>query len=138
MALYVEPIFQEMVRQFNSAEDDDRFTKTFISATNSALDELSFQAGLSTAIGHISRVEDTISELDSDDMAILVAGLAATIARFGEEHAQGAEAFDRLEGRWRQMRNNFQVKKSWDDQSTQDDDGVPTSDTAGLGYLGDG
>ena len=138
MALYVENLYQEMVRQFNTETDDTRFLDTFIVALNSVLDELSFAAGLSTAIVHKTRVDQSISELDDEHSAIVLAGLAATIARFGNEHAQGVDAFDRLEGTWRRHRNNFQVMKSWEDQETQDDDGVPTSDIAGLGYLGDG
>ena len=138
MALYVESLYDEMVRQFNTSTDDTRFLDTFIMAWNSVMDELSFSAGLSTSLDHISRVDTSVSGLNDDDSAIVLAGLAATIARFGNEHAQGADAFDRLEGTWRQKRNNFQVTKSWDDQATQDDDGVPTSDIAGLGYLGDG
>ena len=137
MSYKVETLFNAMVRQFHSDVSNDRFQDDFVDAVNSSVDKMSFQAGLSTAIGHISKITDSISELDPEHSAIMMAGAAFFLSSAGWEHSEGNTAFDRLKNEWKGELGDFQVMESWDDQATQDDDGVPTSDVAGLGYQGD-
>ena len=137
MAYKVETLFEAMVRQFHSDVSNDRFQDDFVDAVNTAVDELSFRADLSTAIGHISKVTDSIGELDPKHSSIMMAGVAFNLSSAGWEHSEGNTAFDRLQAMWNSKLGDYQVMKSWEDQDTQDDDGVPTSDIAGLGYQGD-
>lgn len=137
MSLSMDFLFQAMTRQFHTQPSDDRFQKDFVVACNAALDQMSFHAELATPIGHISKTSDSVEELDPKHSFILLAGLASLLADTGYEHSEGAMASDRLLGRWIARLGDYRVMKSREDQATQDDEGVPTSDIAGLGYLGD-
>lgn len=137
MSLNVDFLFQAMVRQFHTVPSDDRFQKDFIVACNAVVDEMSFRAELATAIGHITKVNDNISEIDADDGFVLLAGLPAWLIQMGYEHSEGTNAFDRIQPYWERKLNDYQVKISQAEQTTQDSDGVPTADIAGLGYKGD-
>jgi hypothetical protein len=137
MAYKVETLFNAMVRQFHSDPSNDRFVDDFVDAVNASVDELSFRADLTTAIGHIKKVDDSIGELDPKHHYIMMAGVAFGLSSAGWEHSEGNTAFDRLQAEWNRKLGDYQVMKSWEDQATVDDDGVPTADIAGLGYLGD-
>jgi hypothetical protein len=137
MAYKVETLFKAMARSFHTQISDDSFQQNYVCAINTVVDELSFAAGLSTPIAHITAVNGSISELDPEHGSIITAGVIDALIKLGWEHSEGPSAYDRLQNNWIVKKNDFQVMKSREDQATQDDDGIPTSDIAGLGYLGD-
>lgn len=137
MALEVGVLYDAARRAFNSGTANARFAADFVDALNICLDELSFAADLSTAIAHVDSVETSISALNADDFAIVMAGLEIKLKDFGTINSKrGTEFMDRAQTRWEDKLGDFMVKKSREDQDDEDDDGDAESDIIGLGYIG--
>ena len=137
MSLNTEFLFNAMVRQFGSYITSERFQKDFVDACNAALDEMSFQAQLETPITHIKKQNDDISVLGPEHSSIMLVGIAVWLILSGYEHVEGPNAYRPLDAKWEDLKGNFQVMTSWDEQSVRDDNGVPTADIVGNGNCGD-
>ena len=117
MALSLEPIFEDMVRQFSTITTDDRFQLDFRDAVNKALDNLSFSGDLSTALAHVNGYNDEVSGLDFDDQDILSAVVAFKLVMMGRKHVRADTAYRELGAESDLKLGEFMVKKSRDDQA---------------------
>ena len=135
MALSPRPLYDAMVRQFKTGTSDVRFSADFVYCLNNCLDELSFSAALLTAIGHVAREDESISELDENHGYILSSGLVVKLVESGHRH-NSDDAYTLALRQWEERKGDFMVIKSREDQETTDDNDVPTADIWGLGYRG--
>lgn len=135
MSLEMYPLYLSCVRQFTSATGDNAFKSDFVDAANCAFDDLSNYAKLTTALPHIEAVDDTVDDLDENHSTILLAGLTQYLILRGRKHARGDQAYAVSDIQWADKKGEFMQLMKESDQATVDDDGVPTSDIVGLGYL---
>ena len=117
MALNLDPVFENMARQFRTVTTDTRFQDDFRDAVNNALDHLSFAGDLSTAITHVAGFSSNVSELDQDDQAIMFPIVAFELLMMGRKHVRGDTAYAELGSLREEALGNFMVKKSRDDQA---------------------
>ena len=135
MSLNLRPMFDSLARQFGTITSDDDFAADFIVAVNDSVDELTYRASLLTAIGHIRDVNSALSELDSDDQAILRPGVITHLIQSGNRYP-GKDPYPLMLAIWEDKQDMFMVKKSREDQATTDDNDTSTADIVGLGYKG--
>jgi len=136
MSLALNPLYKDMVRGFSTTTDDGRFKADWIRAANNTFDDLSNAAKMSTAISHIAKETDSTSDLDPAHAMIMFDGLVFHLVSMGYEHVRGDLAFAASQTNWNARKGEWMIIKSLEDQATQDDDGIATSDITGLGYLG--
>ena len=137
MALNVQVLYDDASRMFGSSGLGGKFELDFISAVNFLLDKLSFAGDLSTAIGHIQAVDESISELDVDDYHILLAGLEWKLKDFGSINSKSAlPLYREAKAQWEDAKADFMVKKHREDLEDTDDDGDYDNDIIGLGDKG--
>ena len=117
MALNLEPIFENMVRQFKTVITDTRFQTDFRDAANNSLDGLSFSAELDTPMTHVGGYNDEVDELDPDDQSLMMKVVAFELLMMGRKHVRGDTAFKELGGLYETALGDFMVKKSRDDQA---------------------
>lgn len=137
--LNTDSLYKAMVRSFGTVTSNAAFGEDFVQALNNTLDELSFSAELATAIVHVVSPTANISALNGDDSYIVSSGLVVHLIGMGWPHRSDDPMFfpNVAFPMWKEAKGAFMVKKSREDQATVDDDGVPTADIAGLGYIGD-
>ena len=138
MSLILTPLYESMVRQFTTVVTDSKFQKDFVAAVNVVVDELSFDADLTTPIAHVDDYNATITELNAYHTFILNSGLVFALINSRQKHVRGDTAYDKAESDWDDKKGSYLVMEERDLQSTVDDDGVPTANIIGQGYKGDG
>lgn len=116
MALNLEPVFDNMVRQFRTNASDNRFQADFVDAANNALDRLSSAADLSTAIAHVTGYSSSVSELNFNDQQMVFPIIAFELILMGRKHVRGDEAYGELKSEMLDSLGDFMVKKSREDQ----------------------
>jgi len=121
MALSLQPLFKNTVRQFTTVVSDDRFQTDFVDAVNVSLDALSDSADLDTAIAHVSGHLDSVSELDDKDSYILLSGIVFNLVMFGREHVIRDNSFSILKSEWEEKKGQFMVNQSKKDQEDVED-----------------
>lgn len=121
MALSLQPLFKNAVRQFTTVVSDDRFQTDFIDAVNVSLDALSDAADLDTSMTHVSGHLDSVSTLNDDDMYILLSGVVFNLVMMGREHVIRDNSFQILKSEWEEMKGQFMVNKSHSDQDDVED-----------------
>jgi Asp-tRNA(Asn)/Glu-tRNA(Gln) amidotransferase C subunit len=117
MALSLEPIFEDMVKQFRTTTSDDRFQEDFRTAANRTLDALSFEAELSTALTHVVGYNSSVTGLDTDDQDIFTDVIKFKLVIMGRKHVRGDKAYQELKIESEEALGDFMVKKSRDDQA---------------------
>ena len=135
MALTLDPIFENMVRQFRSDVTDTRFQADFRDAVNNSLDRLSSAADLTTAMAHVAGYSSSVSELNADDQAILFPVVAFELLMMGRKHVRGDTAFTELGVGMNEALGDFMVKKSREDQADVADN--LSGEDASIAGLGD-
>ncbi len=121
MALSLQPLFKNAVRQFTTVVSDDRFQTDFIDAVNVSLDDLSDAADLDASMAHVAGHLDSVPELNDDDMYILLSGVVYNLVMFGREHVIRDNSFQILKGDWEEKKGQFMVNKSHSDQESVED-----------------
>jgi len=116
MALTLDPIFENLVRQFRTQTTDVRFQDDFRDAINNSLDNLSFAGDLSTALSHIAGYNDSVPGLNANDQSMLMHVAAFELLVMGRKHVRGDTAFDELGSLSEIALGNYMVKKSREDQ----------------------
>jgi len=111
MSLNIDPIYEDMVRQFQSQTTNDRFRSDFVSSVNKSLDDLLIAGQLSTAISHIAQPTGTIDDLDADDLAILSAGCTFYLIISGREHVLKDKSYAVAKDEWIEKKGDFWVKQ---------------------------
>lgn len=137
MSLSLYPLYLSCVKQFTSAVSDNRFKTDFVDAVNSVMDDLSNGGKLTDTLPHVETVNDTVDDLDAKHSTITLKGLIYYLILFGQKHVRGDDAYQIAGVEWDQAQGEWLQLLLEDDQATQDDDGIPTSNIIGLGYLGD-
>jgi|GEM_PF-4903128 len=137
MSLYLEPLYNDCVRGFQTTTDDSRFKADFIRAVNNVFDDLSNAAKMSTAISHVVKESDTSSSFDTEHSVIIFEGLIYHLVNMGYRHVRGDDAYAVSKTNWENRKADWMVIKSLEDQEDQDDDGICEDDVVGLGYVGD-
>ena len=122
MALNLDPIFEDMVRQFQTLTTNDRFREDFVTACNKTLDELEIAGDLATPIGHIAQPSDSINDLDADDMFIVAGGCVFHLILSGREHVLKDKAYDVAKSEWEERKGDFWIKQMRTLQAEVDDD----------------
>jgi len=112
MSIDLNPIFEDMVRQFSTITTNERFTEDFVTAINKVLDELSFAGDLSTDITHIYAPSSTVSELDVSDNYIISSGVTFYLILSGREHVMKDNAYVIAKQEWASAKGDFMVKQS--------------------------
>lgn len=136
MSLSLTPLYQSMVRGFNTVETDARFKADFVDSVNLVLDELSNAAKLDTAIEHVEDCEAEIDELDDEHSYLVNNGLVFYLVNGGYKHVRGDLAYQAAKDLWDEAKGDYMVMEQRDDQSDLEDDDVePTGDIIGLGNL---
>jgi len=137
MSLFLQPLYLSCVRQFQTASDDSGFKSGCTDAANAVLDELSNYAKLTTALPHVDDVKAEISDLDEKHSEIFMDGLVYHLILKGYKHIRGDEAYVSAANEWEDSKGAFLQLMMESDQAVQDDDGIPTGDIVGLGYIED-
>jgi len=122
MALNLDMVFEDMVRQFQTNTANDRFREDFVSAVNKTLDELFIAGALDAAISHIVQPSETIDDLDENDMFILSAGCVFYLIMSGREHVLKDRAYDVSKREWEERKGDFMTKEFRELQADVDDD----------------
>jgi len=122
MALNLDMVFEDMVRQFQTNTANDRFREDFVSAVNKTLDELFIAGALDAAISHIVQPSETIDDLDENDMFILSAGCVFYLITSGREHVLKDRAYDVSKREWEERKGDFMTKEFRELQADVDDD----------------
>lgn len=136
MSLYLEPLYESMVRQFTTTTSDGRFKEDFIAATNLVLDGLSNAGKLSSALSHVDATDDSIDDLDPEQSYLVNDGLILQLVNMGYKHVRGDAAFQAAMLQWVEACGDFMVMQSRELQADTDDDfGQPEEDVVGLGAL---
>lgn len=134
MALSLSGLHKQLCNDFSTVQSDERFQSDFIAATNLALDELSAAADLATAITHVTSLTSVVSELDAKHTFLLKDGLVVKLIEMGRPH-RASEAYVLARANWEERKGDFLMMEQRELQATVDDDGVPSEDVVGLGYL---
>lgn len=138
MSLSVQPLYNEMTRQFTASTQSDRFKADFIDALNNSLDEL-IVAGDVTAsdLPHVSSESASIAYLSAHHAQIVKCGLRYNLMLLGQIPASGGtDALMLAERAWTNAQGRFMTLLSRADQSVVDTYSNPTADIIGLGYKG--
>lgn len=139
MSLSVQPLYNEMQRQFTASGSSERFKSDFIDSFNNVLDEM-IVAGDTAAsdLPHISSESGAVSYLSPQHARIVKAGLRYNMMQYGQIPASGGTDALTLAARdWSEAKGQFMILLSRASQATVDDSGNPSGDIIGLGYLGD-
>jgi len=133
MSLSVQPIYDDMVRQSSTSLASTRFQNDFIDSFNDMLDDLYAYGALATPIGHIAAYDESVADLEEHEKSFIVPGIMFYLIRRDQRHSgmglKDAMAF------WEDAKANFLMVVSRDLQAEVDDDGIPTADVVGLGYI---
>lgn len=135
MSLEMYPLYQSCVRAFSSTTGDNTFKSDYVDAANCTFADLSNYAKLTSAIAHIEAVDESVSGLSEKHSTIVLAGLTNYLILRGRKHASGDQAYAVADIQWNDKKAEFMQLMQESDQSTEDDDGIPTADVVGLGYL---
>jgi len=136
MSLSVAPLYEIMVRQFTTSGSSERFTNDFIVAVNNSLDDIHATGALDSVPTHITATASTsIALLSNQHSSALQKGIVYHLIRLGQKHS-GME-YEVAKAEWEDAKGDIMVIERRDLQSDVDDDGVPTENIVGLGYLGD-
>lgn len=122
MALCLDSIFEDMVRQFSTITTNGRFRSDFVTAVNKTLDELEIAGDLSSPITHVNTPTDTISSLSADDMFIVAAGCVKYLIAAGREHVLKERTYDVANQEWEDRKADFWTKAMRTLQASVDDD----------------
>ena len=122
MAMYLNTIYDDMVRQFSTIGTNDRFRNDFVSAVNKTLDELEIAGDLSAPITHVNTPTDTILSLSADDMFIVSAGCVKYLIAAGREHVMKERSYDVADREWEDRKADFWIKAMRTLQADVDDD----------------
>lgn len=137
MALYLQTLYEDAVRQFGTTVTDTRFAADFVSAANRSLDQLSRCADLTTDIAHVEATDASVSSLDEGHSDIMASGITyyLMVKGHGVTSREGPRMLDRAKALWEECKGDWMIEKSREDQAAEDSDGNPTGDIIGLGYM---
>ena len=132
MSIACRVLFEDFSDAIGQTYGNSRLQDKFVRACNMALDDMSYDADLSTNHAHISSIDDTISTLDSSFAHTLFAGIQYFATLLGVRpadpkiaqvvYASNERLWNRLKGQYmRSVDNNLQPEQS--------------SSMANLGYL---
>lgn len=133
MSISCQALYESVRDIVGLGADNEKLTRTFTTAVNRTLDELSITADLATKHSHISGPESTITTLNSEYEWILAAGTMFYMTRLGQRpsdpnlaqivYRDTANEWDRAKGEY--------VADRWNDCQA-----VDSSSIIGLGYVG--
>jgi len=135
MALNLDPIYENMVKQFRTVVDDDVFQENFRDAINNTLDKLSFSGDLSTPLAHVAGYSGSVSGLDQDDQSIVSKIVTFELILIGRKHVRGDTAYQEFKTESEEALGDFMIKKSRDDQADVADN--LSGEGASIAGLGD-
>ena len=133
MAINCQTLLDDIGRSLGQGVSGTRITETFVTAVNSALDELSNEADLATRLTHITATDSSQADLGEHYRYILYAGVYYWMIRLGIRPADPRIAkvlFEDSERSWKEAKADYVVAE---DNSTQSDS---DNDIWGLGALG--
>lgn len=138
MALDLSPIHAALTREFRTSEGDQGFQEDFVAAANDVQDELYTPGDYSTAFPHVTQHTEDIDGLDDQHSVIVKAGIRQHLIEMGRIHRGGDTAYAIARTAWKEAKGDFGVLAVDAQQATRDSDSEsPTTDSVGLGYLGD-
>lgn len=138
MSLNLSTIHEALSREFRTSVGDQGFQEDFVVAANDVLDDLYTPGDLSTALTHITDFDDTQDDLLAYHSVIVKAGIRLHLIEMGRTHRGGDAAYAIAKTAWEEGKGDFGVLRVDLQQATRDDDSEsPTTDSVGLGYLGD-
>ena len=135
MALPLNTIYDAMVRQFTTSSASRRFNDDFLDAVNNALDDIWATGALDTQPTHATNYTEECSVLGPEHRAAFMKGIIYHLISLGQKHS-GIER-DTARAEWEDAKGDIMVIERRAEQADEDDDGDPSNDIVGLGYVGD-
>ena len=137
MALKLNSLHRTMCREFSTITTDEAFRDDFVQAVNLVLDELSFEADLSTALPHVATFNGDVDDLSERHAFIVHDGLVSKLIEMGRSHRNGENAYALARDNWEERKGDFMVDQSREDQDDVDEDDGSGADIIGLGDKSD-
>lgn len=133
MSISCQALYESVRDTIGLGSGNEKLVRTFVTAVNRTLDELSITADLASPHTHISGVEDTISTLATRYEWILSSGVAFYMTRLGQRPSDPNLAqivYRDTAHEWERAKGEY-VADRWNDCQA-----VDSSDIIAGGYLG--
>ena len=120
MGLATQPLYDMALIEVGGGSGNSRFSAAFVNAVNFALDEMADELDQATRWSHISAVNSTITNMDSNRGYILYAGIIYYLMRMGQRPTDpkvGTLVFNDAAQRWKDGKANYWLKQLNDCQA---------------------